>query len=318
MATMTYLEIVNRAITESKVSLDELTVANFANPPRTVMYKRFKDWVNVAYEELYNDHKDWFFRKERAVVTLRPRLYLGGASALLAVGDILEGRSSGTRFQIVDLVVHEEAEQNLSSEITVEVEYLDSTLATDLYAREVFDRVSPVALLDAAHLIGLGHYYFAEDIPGLEEIDPDTFVTYEIPGEDSGTKLHSVRPSSIVRPVSWPNDLAFTTFSGTTPQYISRTPYGSFALYPQPEEAIQAAFDYTRKVQLLEDALDIPEALPSEDHMYLVWKAMEEYADFDRNPDVFRRAQKHLKKYDYYLARDHLPKMTFARSRFNR
>lgn len=45
---MNYLELVNLAIQEAGVDLDDLTSSTFANPSQTKMYTRFKSWVAQA------------------------------------------------------------------------------------------------------------------------------------------------------------------------------------------------------------------------------------------------------------------------------
>lgn len=316
MPAMTYLDIVNRAIIETKTSLDPLTVANFDNPPRTIMYDHFKRWVNTAYEELYIDRPEWFFRKERTIVTLRPRLYLGEASATIAAGDVLVGQDSGISFTVVDTHTHEESEQNLSNEITVSVDYGTATTPSELKLNEYLDRTNATPLVAAAKLLGLGYYDFQEEVPGLLDIDPESVSVYPLPSDTTGVSIHTSINANPVVFVPWPHNYEYAPKSGVYPQFMSKTPYGSYALFPQPDEPIQATFDYTRQILLMEDALDFPEALPSTDHMYLVWKAIEEYADYDNNAGVFKRAQKHLRKYDHYFDRERLPRFTLERSRF--
>lgn len=55
----TYLELVNKAIVESGVDLDQLTAGTFASPPDPYHVK-FKNWVNDAWKEIQLE-RPWMF-----------------------------------------------------------------------------------------------------------------------------------------------------------------------------------------------------------------------------------------------------------------
>src|SRR5688572_9729936 len=97
----TFLELVNGAISEAKATLDPLTSANFADPPRTMLYNKFKEWVNRAYKELLLDRNEWFFQKERTVTSIGPRIHVvaKNVSYVPLVGDTLRGQTS--QFDVV-------------------------------------------------------------------------------------------------------------------------------------------------------------------------------------------------------------------------
>lgn len=330
---MTFLQIVNRAIKESKTTLDELTAANFADPPRTILYSRFKDWINTAYKELMMDRPEWFFRQERAIVTIYPRLYLtnlateiiGGAGEesttqiVLQIGDTLEAQSSGVQVTVVGIFEHEEIENNNLYEATVEVLPVEGFELNHLLIGETFDRILPTAELEIAKLGGVGRYAFEELQPGLHAINPDTVKVHRTPAEAAlanSTYGSNNFPVEQRQWYHWPVDYDMYPWAGPRPTYIVQTPQGSYGLYPQPEEEMLLSFDYTRKLGEMSSATDVPEALPDDMHMYLVWKAVEEFADFDRNQEIFSRARKHVTKYETILQRDYLPKFKWAPNRF--
>src|SRR6476620_6324257 len=126
------MELVNNAVIESKVTLDVLTSANFATPPRTVMYNNFKRWVNMAYRELMMKRKEWYFRNERATVSVMPRLHLAGLNYIPSVNDVLEGVSSGVRFTVKAVHAHEDVEQDSTVEYTVSVSFADGSTPENL------------------------------------------------------------------------------------------------------------------------------------------------------------------------------------------
>src|SRR5690606_34814344 len=139
---LTYLDIVNKAVKESKVSLDELTADNFATPPRTIMYDRFKDWVNYAYMELLEDKPEWFFRKERALVTIYPRVFLTDVTDTIVVGDTLVGETSGVEITVRGVYSFEEVEGNSETEVTIEFEATDPEFLNDMVRGETFNRTA--------------------------------------------------------------------------------------------------------------------------------------------------------------------------------
>lgn len=320
LQSMTYLEIVNRAIIESKVTLDELTAANFASPPRTILYSRFKNWVNDAYVELMHDHPEWFFRKERALVTVYPRVFLTDVASTISVGDVLIGDTSEVELTVTEVYSFEEVEGNSATEVTIGFVPTSPEQIHDVVRGETFSRTSPTTVSAIATLAGVGRYNFNNLVDTLSQVDPESIRAH--PYIDSLENYGELRSNSYpVLPVkfqAWYPEYDMNPWTSGYTSYITQTDQGTYALYPQPTEAMMLSFDYTRTITEMEDYDDVPEALPADYHMYLVWKAVEEFADFDSNPALFRRAKKHLTRYDHYLFRDQLPQMGWAPSRFNR
>ena len=322
LPSMTYLDIVNRAVVESKISLDELTEANFAVPPRTIMYNRFKDWVNDAYRELMHDHPEWFFRQERALVTIYPRIFLKDVTDTISAGDVLVGDISEVELTVVNVYSFEEVEGNGETEVTIEFIATTPSLIPDLVRGETFTRVATLEdTAGIATLVGVGRYSFKDLVPTLEQINPDTIRAHPPTGSTSinyGTLRDNNYPIQVVPYRAWSAEYDLHPWTSGHPNRITQTEQGTYAIYPQPQEAMMLSFSYSRELNLLEDALDVPEALPASQHMYLVWRAVEEFSDFDGNPVLYKRAKKHLTKYEHYLFRDQLPKLTWAPSLFYR
>lgn len=300
MAQKNYLQLVNEAMAESKASLTQLTSLNFATENDSHLYARFREWVNMAYEELVNDRPEWFFRNERAAVTVRPRLILSGLTYTPSVGDTLIGQSSGVMMTVQGVHTFEEAEQNSSTEVTVSVSFDQNSDPSSLVIRESLDRLAPITATNVGYLLGMGRYAFEELVPGLQDIDIDSVVAHN----------GDLNSQTVVAPIPWGKwsvSYDMTPFNGQVPMYISRTPQGSYALYPQPETTALLTFDYTRKIQLMSAATDYPEALPERFHGYLVWRAIQEFADFDNNGKLYQRASKHVERFRNWMERDMLP-----------
>lgn len=321
LPSMTYLDIVNRAVKESKISLDELTADNFAAPPRTIMYDRFKDWINDAYTELMEDKPEWFFRKERALVTIYPRIFLTDVADTIAVGDVLIGDTSEVELTVVGVYTFEEVEGNNESEVTVEFEATIPEHINDMVRGETFSRTSPTETDAIAVLAGVGRYTFENYVSVLDQIDDNSLRVHPlIDGAvpNYGTLNNNQFPIQVVPYYGWVPQYDYSPWTSGYPTYITQTDQGTYGLYPQPSEAMMLSFNYTRQITEMEAFDDVPEALPAKYHMYLVWRAVEEFADFDSNQSLWKRARKHLVKFDHYLFRDKLPQMGWGPSLFNR
>ena len=306
MASKTFLELVNEAVDEAKISVDPLTSANFASPPRTSMYARIKRWVNVAYRELLMDRKEWQFRKERATLSIEPRLHLAGVTVAPIVGNVLKGESSEVEFTVTGVYTHEDIERDSDTEYTVSVSFSDTYDPSNLVVREDIVAVSSIPGW-TGYLKGWGHYSFREQVTSLESIDPDTVMVREIvEAPETEDDLRFTKVNYLTRE-QWLPEWELYPFTGERPMYITETNQGTYDVYPKPNGECLLTFEFTRTIPTLTNYDDTPEGIPEEYHDYLVWKAVEEYADFDGNPKLFARARKHTERYRNYLERDYMP-----------
>lgn len=319
MASKTYMQLVNEAIKEAKVSLDPLTSANFANPPRTLMYDNFKTWVNRSYKELLLSREEWLFRVERGTLTVWPRIHLAGITTALQVGDVLEAQESGVQVTVQAVHSYEQVEGSAVVESTISVEVGDSSMIQELILTEKFDRITPNPTVNVGYLKGLGRYDFAAEVPQLDEIDQ-----YSLHAHDP---IDSVSPASNISANAekleyvpwekWYSEYEMTTYTSDTPSYFTRTPQGLYEFFPRVNEPFIISFNFTRKFSDMVMYNDTPIGVPEKYQDYIMWKAVEEYADFDNNTRLYARAIKNLDKYNYWLERDFLPDISFATSRYN-
>lgn len=322
-AHKTYMELVNDAIDECKVSLDPLTSLNFASPPRTLLYNLFKKWTNRAYRDILIDRNEWYFRKERATVTVYPRLQLllPGPGVVLA-GDVLEGVSSGVQFEIVAVHATEDVELSALTEYTVSVEYLgEPSYADNLILNEEFDRIAPSPDASLGTIKGRGRYSFHELVTGFDELDEHS--VYIQPSVASATSPYpgdlQPAPALIVLPVeNWAGRFdAFNAPSGR-PGYIVRTDDGLYDFYPRPNLPYDVSFSYTQDASSMTLYNDTPNLL---DPMYdekIMWGTIMAYADWDKQGQLFARAKKAYDRWDYLMRRDSLPTITLGLHKFDK
>lgn len=309
MLVKDFRTLVNEAILETKVTLDPLTAANFASPPRTLLYNNFKGWVNKAYKDLMLERPDWFFRKERTQLQLRPRLHLSGLSYIPSVGDVLVSTESAVRFEVKGVYNFEDNELDPVVERTVDVEYLDGTSPANFQPQETLDREFPTVATNVGFVRSPGRYSFSE-VAGLDQIDPDNVKVFYADG-NVGHKIQWVDYTNWI--YRW-NYYPYT--SSSHPDAITQAPDGNFEFFPLPTTPFTVEFDYTRKYDDLVEHDDLPIGVDPKYQDLLIWKAIAEYADFDNNAKVFARAAKNIEKYTYYMTRDELPRISFGSSKF--
>lgn len=307
----TYLELVNDAIDECKCSLDPLTAANFNDPPRTTLYRHFKRWANSVYKELMIERPQWFFRTERTTVLLQPRLHLSGLSYIPSVGDVLIGTTSGTTFTVLGVYLFEDNEADPSIERTVDVQYADGSDPRNFEINETLDMVSPTPNTGVGYVAHAGRYNFSELVEAFDEMDLGSVKSFQT-GTNIGARVTPVDW------VNWVNRYEYYPYgTANSPEYISRAPDGNYEVFPQPLIPFHLEFDYSRSYTDMVNHDDTPVGVPEKYEDILVWLTVAEYADFDNNTRLFARANKKLTKYDYYLVRDKLPSISFARSKFD-
>lgn len=315
-----YRDILNECIAESKVSLDPLEAADWANPPRTIMYNNFKRWINRAYKELMMRRPEWQFRSERAVVTIWPRLHLSGLTYVPSPGDILEGQSSGTRFTVIAVHNFEDVEQSADVERTVDVEYADDSDGNNVILNEVIDRIDPVPEAGVALVKGRGRYNFEGLMPSLEQLNVNSVAVQPAVAYTDNPAASNLQDTYPVDFIPWDSyDNYFNQFSAnlSRPAYIGQAMDGNYDFYPRPDGPYDVSFTYTQKVTELVNPEDIPGQIPERYEDYLLWAAIADYADYDERPKVFARAKKHVDQYLYWLERDTLPEVKVNLYRFD-
>lgn len=322
MQHKTYLELVNEAIAESKVSLDPLTSGNFATPPRTVLYEHFKRWVNRVYKQVLLKRNEWHFRSERAVGTIYPRLQVRmiGVNTLTA-GDMLEGQSSGVVFEVLAIHSVEDVEGDTTTEYTISVEYASSDDANNIILNEKFDRTSPSPAVGIGRIKGRGRYDFKDIAAYMDEIDPSSFAIQ--PAVDTATSPApgdlEPAPNLLYVPAErWTSALDGFAVSTGRPQYVTQTQDGLWDFYPRPAVAYDIAFTYSQDFTTMTAHGDTPVLLDPKFDDRIMWGAVMEYANWDNKREVYLRAKKWVDEWEFIMNRDALPQITVNVHRFDK
>lgn len=307
-----YLELVNEAIAEAKVTLDPLTSVNFANPPRTVLYNRFKTWVARAYKELLMRRKEWQFRMERTNLEIWPRIHLTNVTGTFAVGDVIEGATSGIVATVKKIHTFEDVEGDSVTDVTLSIELEQGDNLFDFYMMESVDRTSPTSDPAIAQVKGVGRYNIKDEVANLKDVDTHSIKFYD-------PENASYDPYLSLRVLDWnewiDTDYTWARFGGR-PQMVAKAPDGNLEFYPKLDRNYIMHFNFTRGLPELVNWDDEPSEIPEDYEDYLLWKAVADYADWDSNQRVFARANKNLETYNYWLERDELEDPYFGPNRF--
>lgn len=322
MAHKTYMELVNEALTECKVSLDPLTSVDFASPTRSMVYNLMKSYVNRAYRYLLIKRNEWFFRNERAVVTVHPRLQLRmSGAAVINIGDSLVCDSSGVNFDIVDIHTVEDVETDAAIEYTVSVEYTDGDSAVNnVILNETFSSVTPTAVANIGRIKGRGRYSLSELVPQVDEVDEESFSiqpAVDYTTNPSATTSVIVPPLTFIGPENYKDTFTLFSASAGQPVYIVRTPDGNYDFYPRPEKPYDLAFNYSQEPALMSAYDDVPELLDPKYDDLIMWMAVSYFADWDERPKVYSRAKKHMDRWNFIMDRDELPRVAVNLSKFD-
>ena len=307
---MNYLELVNTAIFEAGVDLDDLTSANFDSPSQTKMYTRFKRWVQKAWDDIVIENPEWEFEKGTAVATIYPLLHVisGNRATAPAAGYTYESDSGNTSFTVLssELLAGTWAGGDAEAFLAVE----DITGSSNFILLEPYDELTPTPASGVFLLKYYGRYNPRTLVADLEEMNYET-VSIQDPETGGVTQL------GFVPWAKWKDYYETLDSTRGRPCYITETPEGYFDLWPRPDRPYTITFSYSKTVPSLEEYDDIPEVINEKYHEAIVWRAVMYYADYDQKGGLWAKAAKRHWFYMTQLDRDLGVKWTFGSSKFN-
>lgn len=304
---MDYLELVNLAIQEAGVDLDDLTEVNFDNPVPTKMYPRFKNWVNKAWEDLQVDNNDWEFSAGTAVVTIMPKLLVSsGNRASDPPQDSEFVSDSGNVLITVDSVETLSGSWSLgTAEAFLSLSSLEGTEQAIFLER--YSETTPSVASAVFQLKYWGRYNLQTLVSDLEVADYESFIVQD---PDTGQN----RKLTFIPWEHWQDTYESIQDSRGCPIYLTETPEGYIDFYPRPDRDYTLTFTYTKATNTLEDYSDVPTGLDERYHKVLAWAAVMSYADYDENQKLWVKAKRQYDKYIFSIDRDYGPKPSFGRS----
>jgi hypothetical protein len=305
---MNYLSLVNRALQESGVEMDDLTSSNFANPTPVKMYTRFKNWTAQAWRDLQIENNEWEFGTANAVVSIQPRILVtnGNRSVAPPVDSEYVSASGGASFVVVDSELVSGAWASGTAEAVLTISDIDGN---GWILLEEYNETTPDTIEGVFQFKFYGRYNPRDLVSDLEEIN---LKTVKIQDPETGSTTDVV----FVPWAQWEKNYELLEESRGQPIFVTETPQGELDFYPRPDKEYTLTFTYTKEATVLEDYDDEPE-LDSRYHDIIVWRAVQYYANFDKDQGLWVAAKRRYDQYMYLLDRDIGPKASFEPSRFD-
>ncbi len=337
MAQQTYRQMVNKAILESGVTLDDIGTGTSFTSPDDKMHSRFKTWIADSWKEVQMMYSELDFTIKQASIKIQPRVYLEQNSTsndTPAAGNVLIGATSGTKFAVGRKIDNSTADIHLLSGAwasgtakayigyTTEGFSASSSYGTPFMLNEHIGlyQSDGTTLIEAAfaRYKGTGRYDLATEVTDLLEPRVDQFFIHEMAG-DADTDFNSTnysRTKLCYVPVEQWSSLNIEQSTGQ-PGYFTCAPNGFYEFFPKCNGPYILNIGYEAEPQVLSTETEVlSPAMKEQYEDMIVWRAVMHYADYDRKDAVYLRAKK---RYDYYLNqlfRKEMPMVTHAPSRF--
>lgn len=307
----TYMQLCNKVIQESANELTELTLVSWNEPVAgRRQYPRIKRMVAEAWKALQMERDEWEFKSQEMNTTLYPRIKI--VSGLRASGDppigtVFRGAESGFEFTVraIHTVSGSWAAGTFNGQLDVDADAIGNTLTVN----ELFEEVSPV--------VGDGQFIYEQK----GSYDPAEFdpLMREIRWESMVVSQDGLTPTQCIF-IPWNNwmykELSFTQGSRSVPIYYSQDFEGNLVFYPQTLDSFNVSFIYDTAPQIFSDPEDEPVLLKDEYHDWIAWKALENIAQYDKNPTLFNYANKWATFYKGRADKELMPIPRWGANRF--
>lgn len=283
---MDYLTLVNNAIMEAGVDLDDLTSTNFANPPSTKMYKRFKKWVKDAYEDIQLEANDWEFENATAVVQISPIIVIKNGNRFAEPpADSTFETGNGATFTMDSVSL-------ISGDWTAGTALATMTISNISGAFELLDtitEVTPVADALTANFRYFGRYNITDYVSDLKELKKET-MKVQVPNGQMRDLVYIPWPQ-------WEQNHEADQSRGL-PLFYTETPEGYFDFYPRPDQEYTISFEYVKGLDALTNYNDEPTLIKERYHPAIYWRAVMYYANYDKDGALWNTAKK---RHDFYM-----------------
>lgn len=338
MAQQTYRQLVNKAILESGVDLQDIGTGSAFTTPDDTMQKRFKNWVADAWKETQLMFSEIDFTNKQASIKIQPRIYVeqNSDNTVTPVGGrFVHGYTSETGFVVGEKIDASTADVHLLSgawasgtakayiglaTVPAMAGFTCSAPGTPFSLNEGLSQaISFGDEQDLGRYKGPGRYDFATEVTDLLEPRLDTFRINPMDGDAYTAFNEGEYNPQLLTYIPWDRWRYYMDVeqSSGPPQFFTCAPNGHYEFYPKCDKPYILNFHYEAEPQILSTETEVLNPAMKEQYEdIIVWKAVMHYADYDRKNDVYLRAQK---RYDYYLnllLRKEMPTVTHAPSKF--
>lgn len=305
-----YLGLVNKVINESGMEQNELTYDSWFEPEAgRRLYPRIKRAVREAWLTMQMERNEWEFGVGEGTYTILPRMLISDVDLYSGPGPqpgtYYKGQDSGLELRIDDILPGRE-------EDTFYVDFSSPGDFNRAFVGEVFLELDPFEGDSSFVYRGRGGYRLPDLNPLMREPHWATFVGYQ-----GNSTPHTISY------VPWENwvykELTYTTSTRSAPTFVSQDPRGDLVFYPQTLSPFSVNFFFDTAPQELDDPEDVPATnlLPPEYHDWIAWRALENIARFDKNPDLMGYAQTQARLYKRKAERNLMPIPSWTSNRYN-
>jgi hypothetical protein len=313
----TYLELVNSAIRESGVDLDELDSSNF-DTTTDPLKKRFKRWTNQALREIEMERNEWEYKTKQYQLAVYPRFLVidGDRSTAPPADSIFEGDDTNSSFTVVAVNTLEGTWAGGDAVALIDYSGLNGNVAFN----ELFDETDPTpANLNVFRVKWFGRYNLQNATAGIFEINKSSFSIQSANGLANTAVNTGSADNMPLQFLQWDQfNLAMENEQQFgRPYIITETPDGWFDFFPRPNSPYILTFNYQSEPQELVDDDDTVDDLPPLYHDMIVWRTVMYYADYDRKPDQYARAERRYEFYKNRAEKNLMPGPSFGLNRYN-
>ena len=306
---MNYLDLVNKVIQESASETDELSVGTWSSAEAgRRLYPRIKRLVAEAWKLMQIERNEWEFKAAELSTLVYPRIKFNSGERALAptVGTVFISADNLFSLTVKEVIL--ESGTWLSGTAAGQIEFETWSGGTNPIPGEIFEEETPG--VGTFIYLEVGSYDFKLSQTDISEIQWATFTA------NQGDSVSS--PVSFIPFENWFfQNLSFTTSTRSPPNMVSQDHEGKVVFYPQSLSVFRVNFIYTKTPQMLSDPEDVPETLPVTYHEWIAWKALENLALFDKNPDLYSYALKMAQPYKNRAERNLMPLISWAGNPYN-
>lgn len=306
---MNYLELVNKVIQEGAFETDELTVGTWSTAEAgRRQYPRIKRLVAEAWKLMQIERNEWEFKAAELSTLVYPRIKFNSGERAVAppVGTVFVSADNLFSLTVKEVILENGTWLSGTAEGQIEFEVWSG--AQRPIPGEVFEEEAPG--VGTFVYLEVGSYDFNLSQTDINEIQWKTFTANQ--GDSTSY------PVSFLPFENWfYQNLSFTTSTRSPPNVVSQDHQGKVVFYPQTLSPFRVNFIYTKTPQYLTDPLDEPETLPVTYHEWIAWKALENMALFDKNPDLYSYARTMAQPYKNRAERNLMPLISWAGSAYN-
>ena len=310
-----FLDLVNKVVYESGSEMDPLSIAtwNSAEAGRR-NYPRFKRNVADAWKMIQMNRLEWEFKDVYISTIINPRLHVINGDMTLppVVGTVFEGMESGFRFTVTKIIPI--SGSWLTGDAEALLEFTDYENAGRPKIGENFQQIisdTDPPVENVFTYIRRGSYNVTDIMPLLREVLWDTAVV------QYGS--NSPLPASYIPWENWLfQESDYAGVATSTPVYISQDYKGDMVFYPQSLAPFRLNFVASTAPQILTNPEDVPAIIPEEYHDWIAWEALNDFAFFDKNPDLQAYAMKWIKFYRKRAERELMPLPSWGANRYSR